>query len=764
MVFFNPKANAITISSNTTISASQTILNGITIENNAHVTIQSASTVLSVSGNIDVKPGSWLIIQDATIKMDGSIILESAVSFSGSSAQMQVENGTITALFSQWKGIEVWGNLGYSLQGTKSRLVLTDATIENAISGVATYHKTSGGSITNKGGIVQAINTVFKNNSSAVSIRENPQYYLNYINGSAISTPSSNPSYLYQCQFLLTSTNNPFYPITNSTQVRIYDAKVIKISGCTFDDQTASIHTTGIGLNNSGVEIGPYFPVGSQIPQPCIFKNLYEAISVGSPGTFTHVVAQQNEIEKSFIGINAYGTQDLILLSNHLFDAVPSGTQLGSGIIFGVGATGFTVEGNTIEDYYTGIYLSAISEENNEIYKNTISNYDFGVDYIGFGNGSGSEGLRLLCNDLRNTNKTGIFGMEIEGKMASYQGTYTPFSIMPWSSAGNLFTDLSKGDPQMWKISQVPSFTYFYSYANSAEYPGNTTFPLILTIPNSCPAHTPPIIIPNDSIYSRKITNLENQIFTLQNKPTLTANDSSALAGLLYQHQKLIDSMVYTIMYNNDTLNYTKLASVFEATGYGFYNKIRLAGVYLSELRYDSAINLLNNIPSNFTLNETQQEDISDMKNMYVVIDTLAHNGDNWANLPSSTKQQVHNVAEGSGMYGRGVAIYLLNRYEDYSYVPPMPVLPQNFAVAHNSVQVNNKIYPNPSTGDLFINWSSKKDLSMKIYSMEGNEVMNRKMHSGLNNINIRSLNSGVYFIQVFENKKSVYQQKIVKK
>src|SRR5690606_38195216 len=147
-----------------------------------------------------------------------------------------------------------------------------------------------------------------------------------------------------------------------------------------------------------------------------------------------------------------------------------------SGINLGRGATSFTVEGNTIEDYMTGVYLRLISDQNNEIYKNTIRNYYWGVLYL-INNPAinqpspVSEGLRVLCNDMRNASKPSVTGIRVEGKMAAYQGVwaFNVMSVPQWLSAGNLFAGLSKGDPQIVKFNSAPSFTYFYNTANSAE-------------------------------------------------------------------------------------------------------------------------------------------------------------------------------------------------------------------------------------------------------------------------------------------------------
>lgn len=763
---------ALTITTSTTWGSSQTITGDLIIDNHAHLIMGGgASAVYKVTGSIIIKPGSMVDMQtDVIVKIGESIIVESASTLNGLSAILGVSGSTITALNTKWNGIEVWGNLGYGFQGSRAKVGMNNATIEKAVVGVATYHVNASGFISKRGGCVQVDQSVFKNNLSSIIIRENPDYYLTSQNGPAVSVPANNPSYIYQCQFLSTTTDNPFYPYPQTSgdiyMVKLYDAKVIKIAGCTFDGQADELVLAGIATFNAGTEIGPFFGYGGQPVYRCTFKNLDAAVSVASPGTFTHVVVERNDIENCYTGIWAGSGQNVIILNNHIYDG-----GIGSGINLGRGATSFTVEGNTIEDYMTGVYLRLISDQNNEIYKNTIRNYYWGVLYL-INNPAinqpspVSEGLRVLCNDMRNASKPSVTGIRVEGKMAAYQGVwaFNVMSVPQWLSAGNLFAGLSKGDPQIVKFNSAPSFTYFYNTANSAEYPGNTAFPLMSKESNNCPVHTPPIIIPDNSIYAIKMANLENQIFRLEEKPSLSADDSSLLSGLLYNHQKLIDSMVYTLMYHEDTIDLNKLAFVFEQAQYGYENKVRLAGVYLTQLKYGSAIDLLNSIPVHFSLTEDEQIDVQDMAEMYTVIDTLAHNGDSWSLLPSEMKQNVHDVANGPGRYGSGVAIYLLSRYEHYKEEMKLPAEAQRYTTNDNELPVHDKIYPNPTNGNFLIDWQSDKKLSIKIYSITGEEVMRQAIHSGLSKIDVHSLNSGFYFVHVYEEGKSVYQQKIIKK
>lgn len=91
------------------------------------------------------------------------------------------------------------------------------------------------------------------------------------------------------------------------------------------------------------------------------------------------------------------------------------------------------------------------------------------------------------------------------------------------------------------------------------------------------------------------------------------------------------------------------------------------------------------------------------------------------------------------------------------------------FGVPGNEVSIQSRaqndilIYPNPAQGHLFI--SSGQDIdSIIIYDLSGKEVMRQNINNKNNTLNIKSLSTGTYLIQIFNKGKLLKTDKLVKK
>ena len=127
-------------------------------------------------------------------------------------------------------------------------------------------------------------------------------------------------------------------------------------------------------------------------------------------------------------------------------------------------------------------------------------------------------------------------------------------------------------------------------------------------------------------------------------------------------------------------------------------------------------------------------------------------------------RQEIYNVANQSGVYGPGVAIYLLQRYENYCYDPQVVSSAESFQTQNLNFDAAKaqKIYPNPTKDKLYVDW--KNSATATFYTIKGDKTLDINLHKGLNELNIQQLNAGVYFVQIKENGQTVYQQKIIKK
>ena len=72
------------------------------------------------------------------------------------------------------------------------------------------------------------------------------------------------------------------------------------------------------------------------------------------------------------------------------------------------------------------------------------------------------------------------------------------------------------------------------------------------------------------------------------------------------------------------------------------------------------------------------------------------------------------------------------------------------------------KVYPNPATSELFIETATPNN-SISIYSLQGILVRKFFTNSNVTKINVNDLSSGVYFVEVFNDKSKKYQKIIIR-
>jgi hypothetical protein len=88
--------------------------------------------------------------------------------------------------------------------------------------------------------------------------------------------------------------------------------------------------------------------------------------------------------------------------------------------------------------------------------------------------------------------------------------------------------------------------------------------------------------------------------------------------------------------------------------------------------------------------------------------------------------------------------------------------------IQNNEIDVLS-LFPNPSNGRVFIqnNSSAIQKVNLSVYDMLGNEVINipsKNLSTGNNNLNLSSLNNGVYFVRIQNDKISTVQRIIINK
>ncbi|MBR1626580.1 MAG: S8 family serine peptidase [Bacteroidales bacterium] len=271
-------------------------------------------------GDITIKSGATLTI-NSTLRMapNSKIIVEKG-------AKLVVNGGTITSACNKyWEGIYIEGNRNLpQTESNQGVLVLNDAVIENANIGITTIGNNYDWEKT--GGIIQATNSVFRNNNKSVE-------FLSYYNIAANGDTLDNESYFTHCTFTWdTAMIEPENSYINS-HVTMWQVKAVDFTACTFKDERdyrpSPEHTTqGILTNESSYNIkaNPMFVQdlnGNSIylANPTRFNNLTYGIRTASAYTLPCNV-ERSEFNNNYCGIFATNTYALTA-TNNTFNLTP---------------------------------------------------------------------------------------------------------------------------------------------------------------------------------------------------------------------------------------------------------------------------------------------------------------------------------------------------------------------------------------------------------------------------------------------------------
>ena len=274
-----------------------------------------------------VRAGDTLVISNTEVSLcyDNKIIVEPTAKLVINNTTLTNYKKSSTCADRYWTGIVVEGN--NNLPQTESNqgvLELNNATIENANIAVTTIGNNYEWSKT--GGIIQAKNSVFRNNNKSVE-------FMSYYNIAANGDTLDNESYFTNCTFTWdTAMIDPEDGYINS-HVTMWQVKAVDFTACTFKDERdyrpSLEHTTqGILTNESSYNIKAN-PIWVQdfngnniyFANPTRFNNLTYGIRTGSAYTLPCTV-ERSEFNNNYCGIFATNTYALTA-TNNTFNLIP---------------------------------------------------------------------------------------------------------------------------------------------------------------------------------------------------------------------------------------------------------------------------------------------------------------------------------------------------------------------------------------------------------------------------------------------------------
>lgn len=761
-----------------------------------------------VHGHIVIEPNATLTVTN-TLKLgkDVKIIIEPA-------GKLVVDGGTITNLCCDdlWYGIRVIGdkNLRQLSQYQGTLEIKNGALIENARTAISTW---DGEHYSTSGGIVQCINSIFRNNRRCVE-------FMAYTNHNSSNSEIDNVSYFTKCNFIVDD-NNMFAAnnATFSNFITMWGVRGIKLNGCTFDDQCATPHTTchAIGTADAGYTINEYCQFSNpQLSCDCLstpvrssVKNV--AMGAEASNTGTNYLLKINRTDFESCGVAAYITA----INNFRFTENSVNMPLlvnafnwdAYGGLYSTNSSGYKIEGNNfycmgqpvnLDFYNLGVQVVESGSDYNTIYRNTFDKLEYGIM------SENNSGLQLQCNDFTSSFAYDIY---IDGGVSPAQGSYT-------KSAGNKFTT---GVSNIYVVTSN-ALTYYYSGTASPSnvYNPVSTYGSITKIANATandcastlcniiiPPINPPIIDPIvgpksapmngditlyeslQQIYESRLAdyNAAGYDFLLENFEDGDA-DIVATARLMQDTlislrramaeiaNRNIDAILQdTVVFDRESLN-------------GWYNRINtqtakysLINSYFEMGEYALARQELAAIPQRFALTADELAEYDNFCQYQSLREAVYTDGRNYAQLTEDEIAELQVIVERntgvSSAYANSVLcfFYGICRDDELDFDIDIDAPMNSKSTTAVSEESTNEeplaiyVYPNPADNELNVLFNSLPEgrTTIEFHDVAGRMLLTQEITSTNARIDISSLPQGVYMCRIVNGDNIIARDRIVK-
>lgn len=382
-----------------------------------------------VERDIIVKPGAELTVNcklvfsegvEINVEPNGRLILDGAY--------LTTQHSNCGSRYF-WKGIDALGIPSASQnQNNQSYIELRNGTIiENAQDGISTGDN---GNAAYSGAIINAVNSIFRNNNRHVEFLEYSQ---------------TNTSYFEGCSFLF---DEDFFPSNTSSKygVTIYKNEGITFRDCEFISDYYNDNYRGIFALSSGFEV-----VG--------FNNRFSGFWIGvqcQNNSGNSLVVENTIFENNAIGLSVSNTiggrfkNNTFIIGGNPLRRKPSGTWLTYNHGFHLlNSSGYDVENNNFIKLGTasgnvgtyGVLIKNSGENFNIVADNYFESLKIGVQCEGVNRvlGDSQEGLEFHCNSFKNCQKA-IFVTPVDGPVVlDQQGGIALSQGRLENATGNIF-------------------------------------------------------------------------------------------------------------------------------------------------------------------------------------------------------------------------------------------------------------------------------------------------------------------------------------
>lgn len=414
-------------------------------------------------------------------------------------AKLTIDGGKITnACDDVWHGIVAKGNPNVLQGGNQARVkIKNDATIEHAYCAVRLEN----------GGLLSAFNSTFENNLRSVEI---------------LAYGYTNLTYFKEVDFIW---NDDLRYDNIYAHVTLDRVKGVWFQACNFADNrtnpaspwlsTPRYNTsTGIGSIDANYKVTAHCTDyangclgGLENPDwhPCTFTNLDFGIYAVNVASETSIIIEKSIFKNNLYGIDIIRSNSPTMTQNQfVIDSVDNHYAAITDRQYGILTTrtgAIRIEENLFANEgapnnMVGIVSTDLGEVENQIYRNTFTNLEYGNVTQGKNRSvntlpQGFKGLQFLCN----TNNENRYDHRIKGTLWTYgQSANNGVKNINGSvnePSGNVFTQLGNNREDYINESSNP-LGYYFHVNNSIEKPIETQgnfFSNGVLDPNGCMSH-----------------------------------------------------------------------------------------------------------------------------------------------------------------------------------------------------------------------------------------------------------------------------------
>ena len=699
-----------------------------------------------------------------------------------------VNGGTLTNACDgeMWQGIIVEGNASIRQAAlAQGSVILTNATIENARDAICTRKAGSDPYIEHAGGIIQATNTLFRNNRRSVEFLS----YENHTTGGAVT---DNVSYFTRCTFTVDNDNLfAANSVTFGTHVSLWEVRGVKFNGCAFRNETGSHSGKAIYTEEAGFTAKRVCPqvsntdpcvcnnYGNDTVRRCTFSGFHTAVHAANNNASYAVTLDNCDFSQNRTGVKLSAADNAQV---SFCDFNLSGTSSFCGVEL-TNSTGYTIESNTLHsEPYTntpsaiGMVVTHSGTAENVIRKNVFRNLMNGClaqdtnatpPYV-----KPQYGLQFQCNDFLDC----AYDIAVaNGRIRNPQGSVS-------AGADNIFRYAIVGS---FTLVSAGSFTYWYS--NTGYHaPYNSPTPGVTLSPtdaaNSCASTLCGIpLYPRGTAALSQYRAMAEEYAALaaeyEGRESETEEEASSLLDQMSDLSAQMGDLARTEIRNilNDSVPDMVLLKQWYATIVEMQNfaspqqqnsdipvsAYQLAEVYSEEGDLSAARTLLAALPQQFSPDEAARSEYANYMTLQQLRETVAGN---WYQMTDSDIAAMRQVAE----YDNGRAARMAKEilcffhhicYEDDPLWDLDGIGERNLQGGRTqngrtlcvpTMAGGLVIYPNPTGGTLTVE-SASPIREITVYDLSGRVVVEAQYFASPQpqyTVNVSSLQNGLYLLK----------------